>query len=36
MSGADLVNVESPDTIEGIAASGSTAEGGRDNFTFTG
>ena len=36
MSGADLANAESPDTIEGTAASGSTAEGGRDNFTFAG
>lgn len=36
MSGADLVNAESPDTTEGTTASGSTAEGGQDNFTFAG
>jgi hypothetical protein len=36
LEGADLVDAEIPDKIDGTAASGSTAQGGRDNFTFTG
>ena len=36
LSGADLVNAELPDEITGTTGTGSTAEGGRDNFTFTG
>ena len=35
-SGADLSNATQPDTISQTMASGSTAQGGVDNFTFSG
>ncbi len=35
-SGADLANATQPDTISQTTASGSTAQGGVDNFTFSG
>jgi hypothetical protein len=34
--GADLTGAEQPDTVSGATASGSTAQGGVDNFTFRG
>lgn len=34
--GADLTGAEQPDTVNGTVASGSTAQGGVDNFTFRG
>ena len=34
--GADLIGAEQPDEVSGATASGSTAQGGVDNFTFSG
>ena len=34
--GADLEGAEQPDTVSGTRATGSTAQGGVDNFTFAG
>ena len=34
--GADLTGAEQPDAVSGGTASGSTAQGGVDNFTFSG
>ena len=33
---ADLMNAESPDSVDGTTASGTVAEGGADNFFFSG
>lgn len=35
-AGADLSGAETPDSVNGNRASGSTAQNGRDNFTFAG
>lgn len=35
-SGADLTGADQPDRISGATASGSTAQGGVDNFSFSG
>lgn len=35
-AGADLTGAESPDAVNANRASGSTAQNGRDNFTFAG
>jgi cytoskeletal protein RodZ len=35
-SGADLTDAAVPDSVSGTRATGTLAQGGRDNFTFTG